>query len=658
MPRSDLVSLTADDLAELANRGLLKRAQKELEVQPPTYGVEESADQTVIVRWNDAAVCTLPPSTVLSDRQCTCSATSICRHLVGAVLAYQQWITTETPLSAVATSWNPGQIADSQLDIYFKKSALSQIRQQYSFGQVIELLRSTKPMARFHTLAHTVRFLVPEDLRYTRCDCTETAPCRHVPMAIWAFRELAEEKTSGLVETGVPPAIPENLLADLETGLATLLEVGFASLSSAPVARLRRLETQCRTAYLIWPAEILAELSHEYERYNQRDARFSAAQAVEHIAELCMRIDAITNQPENLPQLFVRGSQTDRVSEVGSARLIGLGCGVVKRHRSVRVINYLQDSASGEVIVIARDFPDGENPRSFAELARTPVLKGATFAALGSGQALIKGGKRTPDHQFLPGRAPATLNPQSFTWEQLKAPVLVENLEELQLHLSTLPPKALRPRRLGENFHVLPVVSIESLEFSTIDQVVRSQCKDREGHCFWLHHPFTSRSRSGTEALMQHLAESAPRFIAGLVSLGANGIIVEPTALIFEQDQKRIMLQPWIHESKSTATATEITSSTLPTNPLKQFNEKLADGLCEILINGFERTDTRTLRQWQEILSMATALGFLRLSDELNILFKAIEAKQHILRWDSQVAVSSYLRTAVVLQLLNAKSSY
>jgi hypothetical protein len=658
MPRTDLVALTPDDLAELANRGLLKRAQKEIAVQPPTYGVEESADQTVIVRWNDGTVCTLPPNTVLSDRQCTCSATAICRHLVGAVLAYQQWATSETTVPAPATPWNPGQIADSQLDAYFKKSALSQIRQQYGSGQVIELLRSTKPMARFHTLAHTVRFLVPEDLRYTRCDCTETAPCRHVPMAIWAFRELAEEKTSGLVETGVPPAIPENLLAELEAGLETLLEVGFSGLSSALVARLRRLETQCRNAYLIWPAEILAELLHEYERYNQRDARFSATQAVEHIAELCMRIDAITNKPANLPQLFVRGSQTDRVSEVGSARLIGLGCGVVQRHRSVRAINYLQDAASGEVVVIARDFPDGDNPRSFAELARTLVLKGATFAALGSGQALIKGGKRTPDHQFLPGRAPATLNPQAFTWEQLKAPVLVESLEELQVHLSTLPPKALRPRRLGENFHVLPVISIESLEFSTIDQVVRAQCKDPEGHSFWLHHPFTNRSRSGTEALMQHLAESVPQFIAGLISTGSNGIIVEPTALIFERDQKRIMLQPWIHESKSTATATEVTSLALPPDPLKQFNEKLADGLCEILINGFERVDALTLRQWQEILSMAVSLGFLRLRDELNGFAKAIENKQHVLDWESQVAVSSYLRVAVFHQLLSNKYSY
>jgi hypothetical protein len=654
MPRHDLAALTSDDLAELANRGLLKRAQKELEAQPSPCSVEESADQTVIVRWNDGAVCTLPPTTVLSDRQCSCSATTICRHLVGAVLAYQAWSTTPTTLTA-PRAWNPGQIADDQLDAYFKKAALTQIRQQYSAGQVIELLGSAKPIARFHTLAHTVRFLVPEDLRYTRCDCTETAPCRHVPMAIWAFRALAE--TSGLVEIGTPPEIPGNLLANLEEELSSLLEVGFSGLSSAFVARLRRVEAQCRAIHLIWPAEILVELLQEYERYQQRDARFLATQAVELIAELCMRTDTIGNRPANLPQLFVRGSQSDRVSEVGSARLIGLGCGVAQRHRSVRMIDYFQDTASGEVIVIARDFPDGENLRSFAELARTPVLKGATFAALGSGQVLVKGGKRTPDHQFLPGRAPATINPQAFAWEQLKAPVLVENLEELQLHLSTFPPKALRPRRSGENFHVLPVASVESLEFSTIDQAVRAQCKDLEGRTFWLNHPFTNRSRSGTEALMQQLTEATPRFVAGLVSIGLQGIIVEPTALIFEHDQKRTMLQPWISESKSTTTAIEIAPSALPTDPLKQFFEKLADGLAEILVNGLERTDALTLRKWQEILNMASSLGFLRLCDELNIFIKAIESKQHTLHWESQIAIHSYLKIAVLFQLLTAQNS-
>ena len=126
-----------------------------------------------------------------------------------------------------AGPWDPGQITDDALAAAFKPAALTRARGEFQQGLLVELVRGAKPSARFHVPPHTVRFLVPGDIRYTHCDCAEEAPCRHVPPAVWAFRMLEPSATAGLVSTqqsALP--VPPTLLDDLEGALQEWVEHG------------------------------------------------------------------------------------------------------------------------------------------------------------------------------------------------------------------------------------------------------------------------------------------------------------------------------------------------------------------------------------------------------------------------------------------------
>jgi hypothetical protein len=90
MPRADLLSLTTDDLVILSNRGLVRRAQQELQSGEVTFELREDDTGTVAVRWSDGAECVLPAQRVIGDGRCNCAAVTICRHLIRSVLAYQQ----------------------------------------------------------------------------------------------------------------------------------------------------------------------------------------------------------------------------------------------------------------------------------------------------------------------------------------------------------------------------------------------------------------------------------------------------------------------------------------------------------------------------------------------------------------------------------------
>jgi hypothetical protein len=87
--RNELLALTPDALAALTNRGLVKRAAREVDAALPP--VEVDPDGTVRCVLSDGAAPTLPPGG-LDGGACTCGAVGVCRHLVGLVLAYQRQI--------------------------------------------------------------------------------------------------------------------------------------------------------------------------------------------------------------------------------------------------------------------------------------------------------------------------------------------------------------------------------------------------------------------------------------------------------------------------------------------------------------------------------------------------------------------------------------
>ncbi|OKH53782.1 hypothetical protein NIES2101_10040 [Calothrix sp. HK-06] len=158
---------------------------------------------------------------------------------------------------------------------------------------------------------------------------------------------------------------------------------------------------------------------------------------------------------------------------------------------------------------------------------------------------LVKAGKRTPNYQFLPGRTQVVVNPQTFEWESLRPPLLVENFNSLRAYLDLLPPTSLRPRRLTENFHVFQIHQLQSVDFCNVEQVVKAKLFDQNNNQAILKFPYLYRSRIGTEVLLEYLTQPL-LFVAGHAYLTTEGLVIIPISLIFKVDKKRVILQPWI----------------------------------------------------------------------------------------------------------------
>ena len=653
--RADLLALTADDLAALTNRGTVKRAQRELDEAEITGTVHESPAGDISVVWSDGPRCKLPAGATLVRGTCSCAAVALCRHLVRAVLQYQFQHQVKSAAVVVATDapppapvpagpWNPGDITDEQLKAVYdpRGQAFAHIKGLFNKGILAEVVRSSKPTVRFHQPAAVVRFMVPGDPRYTHCDCADPAPCKHVPLAVWAFRLLPPEQSFGVVNTGGrAPAIPAEVLTEVDALMGELVESGFSAATQPWADRLTRLEARLRAEGLTWPADTVGELIEQQQRYAGNDALFAPDRVVELVGELIVRRDAIGNDTGELPQQLIRGTGQETSGTLGKCRLIGLGCGVTVGRHEVELVAYLIDADTGGMAVISKEFPDPkpetkQEPKPFPDLARHTAKEG-TFAAVGAGQLLTDGGRRTAAGRLTFSRVKASVQPQAFEWESLKPPVAVESFAEVVARLAALPPAALRPRRAAEDFHVMPVASVADAGFDVPSQTVLAKLTDQAGGVAYLRHPFTTRGRTGAERLLTTLNDQAAalKFVAGTVRRVPGGLLVSPVCCVFEKGGSRFAVQPWIDGPKDVAKGgMELAAADAVVSPIQEVFRQLHAESEDVFLVGLRRAGPDAVKRWRELHRRAESVGLTRLGERIGSVAEGLDLRAHVVRWD------------------------
>ncbi|MEW4564787.1 hypothetical protein AB1K70_19765 [Bremerella sp. JC770] len=662
MPRTDLLALTADDLAAITNRGTVKRAQKELDSDSPTCELVEEADALTFT-WSDGITCQFPAGKTIQEAICSSGSLGVTRHIIRSILAYQRLAAAEPesqspdesvdsaeapPAANLLTApWNPGTFTDDDLIAQFRKTAITKARKKFGEGILVELTRGAKPTARFLDQACTVRFLVPGDLRYVHADCAESLLPTWVPLAVWAFRELPEDQLAGLISIqNADLPIPTELLAKLDDILLQLYGEGLSNLGSSWSARLMRSEAQLRSAGLVWPAELVTDLLQQHQLYQQHDARFEPQAVLNLVGELIARTRAIRRATKAVPQPLIRGSKSDRPTEIAGGRMIGVGLGVQAGKHHATLCAYLQDAESGGVVAVERTFADpdpdsDEAPRSFSDLAETIVSRGTSLASLASSQLLIKSGKRTPSGVLvLPrGASNVSTNPQSFQWEQLKPPFAVESFAQLTARFDSLPPSYLRPRRRTENLHAINVVAAEEVTFDTAHQRLRAELRDANEDTAQLVYPFHTRDRAGFDALFETLQRQGDqvRFVCGHVHSVGRSLEIHPICLVLDDGDRRVGVLPSLPNGGSNRDPSE--SADKPTtgerSVLDEFLEEFHSSLSDMLVTGVASSDART---WNDLSDAGRQLGFTRLTTAMSELAETLAARSNRLDWEDTAA--------------------
>lgn len=616
MSRPDLLALTDAVLEDLTNKGTVRRARKELGQVP--CRLSEEADGSVTVTGEDGTVCVLFADRPFDQWTCTCLAAHRCRHIVRAVLVYQQEqargsveeVESEPAVvdgaAAPVATFDPAEVGDDALTAALGAAAVRSAQRLVASGVLAHVgsHRGIAVVRIHHPVPVAVRFLAGADLTYVRCTCHDPDPCAHVAVAVAAARGVPFGD-SGLRSTPEQWTPDVGLLTELRAAVTELARVGAEAGHRSLAAVWSRLAARSRAAELHHLADLLEELLEELARYEGRHRSFDASRLVRIVTELLARALSLSNpDPGRVPDRLVAGSPAIQ-TRVARSRLVGLGTEFLETDDDCRVIAHLVDARSGAPMRVTRRITDEQDTPSW-RLARGTVA-GISISAWGGGQVMSLGGRLHGLGDFSHTNRSATGLPAGAL-DQVQAPFRVETITELATHQTRLP-AVLGDRAAGSDLAACRVTRVVEVGHDPATASLVAVLHDGEGQPFQLRLRRGRRTFDGFHATAARLLEwqrrhPAEAHVSGRWSWHQHSATVDPFLLVGDA----VPLQPHVAEPVADPPQLPVSRSEGPLTSPGALLTGLDVLLGELLVAGADRILKRD-RAWREFIDQARRAG-------------------------------------------------
>ncbi|MFG1606743.1 hypothetical protein [Actinoplanes sp. NPDC049265] len=669
--RADLLALTEATLAELTNRGLVKRAARELERSTPE--LTEDEDGTVRAAFPDGVTTALPVGG-FESATCGCGASGTCRHLVGLVLAYKRMPpaagaadmdaagsvdapgsvdvagsvdAADVTGSVGAAEWSPGEFTDEELVARLGERLVATARRAAGAGYVARVRRGREadPVPSVELPTATVRFLVPKDLGFATTDTVAGVRDDVIALAVWAFR-VADERVPELADAQVQvggeaaPAGGPALEAAVALASTVLLE-GAVQLGAGLAGEIAGVRRELDAARLRWPLLALDDLAGQLEAYRDRGARYRPEALADHLAELVARHRAVTGPGAEL-RSRVLGTDEAAETPLRRARLDGVGARVSAAGDERVVDLFLAHADSATVLVLRRAYPAEE---AGPQLAARRVA-GVTVGLLASGAVVTEAAARSASRAVRLGarrlsRTEAMASRGS--WQHLPPALLAASLDALAAELDALPPRPIRARVQAELVRVIPVASVRSISYAPGAQRLDAVIADATGTTAVVQATHESCAPGRLDSMAEALS-AGPRFVSGTVRRGGGGILIDPLAFATADG---VVVPDLAAAARGTDPGAGLAP---PADPLAQVIDEAVALLAEVAHRGLRHVPSTMGTRLHATAGRLSKLG-------LRHAAAAVEGLSDLLGPDPgdpavSAWVDAYLRTSLAAELL------
>jgi hypothetical protein len=582
MSRADLLRLSPEALAQATNLGLVKRALRELESgNRPALALD--AANTLTATFGDGTATIWEADQPIQHSRCSCGAAGVCRHRLIAALAYRADAEQAPPPPE-----SPAKVDDASLARLISARVLSVAQALKAAGLEVELRHpsSGEPCPTARLPMATVRFWGGAAIETARCDCVTAACCEHVALAVWAFREAAENGpeapaarvrwAGAAAESGFDPAPFHDLVDSL---MRHGVRLGLVPHREALTNALEAAET-CGA---VWLVLLLDELEAWIAAYAQRNARYDRAEGVRLVAELALRL-AAGGQPDRARSALGIGEPA--ATELDRLRLVSLGARIDRDGELRRARLVLADGDTGTCFVLVHSWKAaGDEAGSLAAQRLAPGVK---LAALAGGQLLSRQAKRRADGTLALAKSRGSQNsllPQAGDWSGLGRPLRFERVADLREEKALRPVPHILPRHAASGFAVLRVVGVETLFYAPHQQALLAVVRDIDGESVILRREHATHTPNALDAmagaLMGRFGDLA--YVAGAVSWRQGQAWFEPWAFACGR-VLALDLEPACGALACVPTAT---ADEPETGSLEGFLDELEAHLATLLHHGF-----------------------------------------------------------------------
>ncbi len=338
--RQQIQQVDDDYLAGLSNKGIVKRAYKDLNQEQPTAVWQE--DEVKVTLREETCVIRVP----LGKSSCSCPSRSICRHVVTAILWLQKELgKREISLDCKKTDakTNEPEITDEQLGIFeelltiplehlkriCKGSRLKWFVAHMKAGDVVQTETQSVVTVQFPWEKAAVKLLEP--LEYSSCTCRSVELCVHKAQALLAFqihrgRILLEDLEEIPEEDG--PVHEEQMKKAGEMvrkEVADQLCTGLSRQSPEAKETMERLAVICHRAGLADFEGQLREIGSLYQQYFNRSAVFRGEELLGKLLSLYEQANRVKTAKNKKELRALAGVFRDSYQLVGRLQLMSIG---------------------------------------------------------------------------------------------------------------------------------------------------------------------------------------------------------------------------------------------------------------------------------------------------------------------------------------------
>jgi hypothetical protein len=614
LSRPDLTHLSPQALIQFTNAGLVKRAVRELAGgYRPDLALDDAA--TLTARFSDGVEIHWPQGQTIAQARCNCGASGVCRHRLIAVLAYLAQAPAEDAPAAPALE----AITDAELAAALPAAVLQEAERARANGLRVDLRRTAdgEPCATARLPQATVRFWGSGVLSTARCDCLRGSACAHVALGVWAFREAQGASSTQLGPLHSAGGLePAPFLAAVET----LLRLGVTQGSGA----LGQGLSQARAASLgaAWMELLVADLESWAEAYGQRSARYDAAEGVDLLAELALRL-AAGGQAGQAGAVLGHGQAGETPLERLRLMTLGARTGRDGLNRQTELV--LADLDTGTRLVLRHDWavPEGAHAeQEAAGRASERLAPGLPLDAVAHGQLLAQGAARRPDGSLRLARARSSQNsvlPQTADWALLGHPVRFDSVAALRRDALANPNPALQPRHAARRFVVFspaPGTPIDTA-YDPQAQALLATVQDAQGETLVLTRHHQWHLPLALDALAASLSGrlGSVRHVAGLLSWENGQASLEPWAVACDE----IVVPDFVRQRRGALAAVPIGAlSSAPPDPCTQLLERLRQHVALALHHGVPRLPPRWMPEGEALAQALNSAGLGALSEALS----------------------------------------
>ncbi|WP_374436631.1 hypothetical protein [Inhella sp.] len=610
--RPDLLPLSPEALIQFTNAGLVKRAVRELAGgYRPELALDEAA--TLTARFSDGVEILWPQGQTIAQARCNCGASGVCRHRLIAVLAYRE----QAPAAAAPTNPALEDVSDAELATALTPAVLQQAERTRASGLRVELRRAAdgEPCDTARLAQATVRFWAGGALAAARCDCLRGSACAHVALGVWAFRAAQGAPSVQLAPPQSARALDRGPFLE---AVETLLRLGVTQGSGALGQGLS--QARAASSGAAWLELLVAELEAWAEAYAQRGARYDAADGVDLLAELALRL-AAGGQPGQAGAVLGLGQAGE--TALDRLRLMTLGARTRRDGPQRQTELVLADLDTGTRLVLRHDWSVSEGSDAAAEAqarARERLAPGLLLEALAQGQLLAQGAARRADGSLRLARARSSQNsvlPQTADWSLLGPPVRFDSVAALRREARAHPHAALQPRHAARRFIVFTPASTEiDCAYDPQAQSLLATLQDAAGEPLLLQRTHEGHLPLALDSLAAALnGHHGPlRHIAGLLSWQDGLPCLEPWALACDQ----VLVPDFASQRPGVLASLPLGhAAQAGTDPCSRLLERLRQHLATALHTGLAQAPAHWRPEGEALAAALQQAGFKALGEQL-----------------------------------------